>query len=115
MSTAHFNDQDDNLETYSIFWLDTAVDHHENRVAQKKLRKIINRLRTFVDPDDFMAQICRICQGDRTILIVSGQMGRIVVPEMQKMPQVNSVYVYCCDIVEHTKWSRLYSKVCFIL
>ncbi|CAF1345340.1 unnamed protein product [Rotaria sordida] len=65
----HFNNKDDNLETYSIFWLDASVHNKENLDAKKRLRSIINRLQTFVDPDEFMARVRCICQGDLAILI----------------------------------------------
>ncbi|CAM4950183.1 unnamed protein product, partial [Rotaria socialis] len=76
----------DNLETYSIFWLDGSVNNEENITAQKKLRSIINQLRT-------------------------GQMGRIVVPEMQKLAQVSSIYVYCFNKEANLQWSQPYKKV----
>ncbi|CAF1496191.1 unnamed protein product [Rotaria magnacalcarata] len=101
----------DSLETYSIFWLDVSVNNEENISAQKKLRSIINQLRTFVDPEDFLEGVRFIQQGDLTILIVSGQMGRIVVPEMQKLAQVSSIYVYCFDKEPNLQWSQPYKKV----
>ncbi|CAF4961196.1 unnamed protein product, partial [Rotaria socialis] len=100
----------DNLETYSIFWLDASVNNEENIKAQKKLRRIINQLRTFVDPEDFLDRVRFIQQGDLTILIVSGQMGRIVVPEMQKLSQVSSIYVYCFNKEANLQWSQPYKK-----
>ncbi|CAM4946155.1 unnamed protein product [Rotaria socialis] len=101
----------DSLETYSIFWLDASVNNEENIKAQKKLRRIINQLRTFVDPEEFLDRVRFIQQGDLTILIVSGQMGRIVVPEMQKLAQVSSIYVYCFDKEANLQWSQPYKKV----
>ncbi|CAF2119483.1 unnamed protein product [Rotaria magnacalcarata] len=101
----------DSLETYSIFWLDASVNNEDNIAAQKKLRSIINQLRTFVDPEEFLDGVRFIQQGDLTILIVSGQMGRIVVPEMQKLAQVSSIYVYCFNKEAHLQWSQPYKKV----
>ncbi|CAF3981779.1 unnamed protein product, partial [Rotaria magnacalcarata] len=101
----------DSLETYSIFWLDASVNNEENISAQNKLRSIINQLRTFVDPEEFLEGVRFIQQGDLTILIVSGQMGRIVVPEMQKLAQVSSIYVYCFDKEPNLQWSQPYKKV----
>ncbi|CAF2118388.1 unnamed protein product [Rotaria magnacalcarata] len=101
----------DSLETYSIFWLDASVNNEENISAQNKLRSIINQLRTFVDPEEFLDGVRFIQQGDLTILIVSGQMGRIVVPEMQKLAQVSSIYVYCFNKEAHLQWSQPYKKV----
>jgi hypothetical protein len=103
---------DDNLETFSIFWLDASVNNDDNLAAQKKLRSIINQLKTFDDAEEFMARIRRICEGDRTVLIVSGQLGSIVVPEIHRLPQVSSIYVYCMNKAANEKWSRSYSKVC---
>ncbi|CAM4850262.1 unnamed protein product [Rotaria magnacalcarata] len=101
----------DSLETYSIFWLDASAHNEENIKAQKKLRSIVNQLRTFVDPEEFLDGVRLIQQGDLTILIVSGQMGRIVVPEMQKLAQVSSIYVYCFDKEANLQWSQPYKKV----
>ncbi|CAF2060352.1 unnamed protein product [Rotaria magnacalcarata] len=101
----------DSLETYSIFWLDASVNNEENIKAQKKLRSIVNQLRTFIDPEEFLDGVRFIQQGDLTILIVSGQMGRIVVPEMQKLAQISSIYVYCFDKEANLQWSQPYKKV----
>ncbi|CAF5136485.1 unnamed protein product, partial [Rotaria sp. Silwood1] len=57
-----------------------------------------------------MARVRYIHEGDLTILIVSGRMGRIVVPEMQTLRQVSSIYVYCYDKAANEKWSRSFSK-----
>ncbi|CAM4836751.1 unnamed protein product [Rotaria magnacalcarata] len=101
----------DSLETYSIFWLDASVNNEENIEAQKKLRNIINQFQTFVDPEEFLDRIRFIQQDDLTTLIVSGRMGRIVVPEMQKLAQVSSIYVYCFDKEANLQWSQPYKKV----
>ncbi len=103
---------DDNLETFSIFWLDASVNDEKNLAAQKKLRSIINQLKTFDDAEEFMARIRRLCKGDLTVLIVSGELGCIVVPEIHRLPQVSSIYVYCINKAVHEKWSCSHSKVC---
>ncbi|CAF3024634.1 unnamed protein product [Rotaria socialis] len=71
------------VKTYSIFWLDTSVNNEENMAAQTELRSIINRVRNSANPEEFMQSVHLIRQGDLTFLIVSGQLGCIVVPEMQ--------------------------------
>ncbi len=108
---AHLNIDDDDLETFSIFWLDGSVNNSENSAAQKKLRSIINQVKTFEDPEEFVDRIRRITPGDLTVLIVSGQLGRIVVPEIHHLRPVSSIYVYCMNRAANEKWSRTYSKV----
>ncbi|CAF0966014.1 unnamed protein product [Rotaria magnacalcarata] len=109
-STIQANKNQDSLETYSIFWLDTSVNNEENVVAQKKLRNIINQLRTFVNPEEFFNRVRCIQPGDLTILSVSGQMDRIVVPEMQTLSHVSSMYVYCFEKEANLQWSQPYNK-----
>ncbi|CAF4732650.1 unnamed protein product [Rotaria socialis] len=101
-----------NLETYSIVWLDASVNNEENMSAQKQLRSVVNNLRTFINPEEFMNHTRLLQQGDLTILIVSGEMGRVIIPEMQKLEQVYSIYMYCFSKETNLEWSRPYSKVC---
>ncbi|CAF3388694.1 unnamed protein product [Rotaria socialis] len=100
-----------NLETYSIVWLDASVNNEENMSAQKQLRSVVNNLRTFINPEEFMNHTRLLQQGDLTILIVSGEMGRVIIPEMQKLEQVYSIYMYCFSKETNLEWSRPYSKV----
>jgi protein gp37 len=101
----------DRLETYSIVWLDASVNNEENMSAQKQLRSVLNQVRTFINPEEFMKYVRLMQQGDLTILIVSGQLGRIVVPEMQKLEQVCSIYIYCFNKEANLEWTRSFSKV----
>ena len=48
-----FQTHDDNLETFSLVWLDAQVNTTEdNRQTQQKLRQIINHLKTFDDQNN---------------------------------------------------------------
>ena len=61
---------DENLETFSMFWLDAQVNTTEdNRNTQLKLREIINHLKTFDDQNQ--------------------------VPQIHHLRQVSSIYLYC--------------------
>lgn len=99
------------METYSIFWLDASIDNQDNFAVQKQLRSIINQLKIFNDAREFMSCIRQLCQRDLTILIVSGNLGRKVVPELQNIRQVSSIYIYCYDKPSNEQWSRAYNKV----
>ncbi|CAF3562162.1 unnamed protein product [Rotaria socialis] len=110
-ATTKMSINNNDLETYSIVWLDASVNSEENMDAQKKLRSIVNQLRTFIDPEEFMKDVGFIRQGDLTILIISGQLGRIVVPEMQKLEEMCSIYIYCFNKEANLEWSRSFSKV----
>ena len=102
----------DNLETFSIFWLDAQVNAAEdNRNTQLKLREIINHLKTFDDQDECCQRILSLSLEDRLILIVSGRCGRQLVPQIHHLRQVSSIYVYCMDKKANEQWAKDFIKI----
>lgn len=103
---------DENLETYSLVWLDTLVNStNENRQAQQQLRASINHLLTFEDDRRCCEYIDSLPKEDRIILIVSGRLGRIIVPKVAHFQQIISIYVYCQDQRTHEAWAHQIPKV----
>jgi len=103
----------ENLETFSLLWLDASVNATEdNRAAQDRLRKIINYLKTFEDLQKCLDYIHSLSADDRIVLIVSGRYGRDLVPQICHLRQISSIYVYCTDVRENRNWAKHYSKVC---
>ncbi|CAF4113868.1 unnamed protein product [Rotaria sordida] len=45
------------------------------------------------------------------IMIVSGRLGREIVPSIHELRQVISIYVYCMDKKSHEQWARNFEKV----
>ena len=102
----------DNLETFSIFWLDAQVNKTEdNRNTQLKLREIINHLKTFDDQGECHQRILSLSQEDRLVLIVSGRCGRQLVPQIHHLRQVSSIYVYCMDKKANELWTKDFTKI----
>lgn len=111
----HTNDDDDddnNLETYRIFCLDASVNNEENLIAQKQLRSMICQLQTSIDSEESVGRVCCICQDNLTILIATGQVGRIMVPEIQKLQQSSSISMYCFNKEVTEPWNQPLNKVC---
>ena len=103
---------DDNLETFSIFWLDAQVNAIEdNRLTQLKLREISNHLKTFDDQDECYQRILSLSPQDRLVLIVSGRCGRQLVPQIHHLQQVSSIYVYCMDKKANEQWTKDFIKI----
>ncbi len=114
MATAMSNrtQEDENLETYCLIWLDASVDEsQENIQAQKQLRTSINHLLTFEDDQECLQYIDSIPKDDRIILIVSGRLGQIIVPKIVKYRQIASVYVYCMNKKANEEWAKQFNKV----
>ncbi len=90
--------KNENLETYCLIWLDASVNgSQENIQAQQQLRSSINYLLTFQDDQQYLQYIDSVPKDDRIVLIVSGRLGRIIVPQIVQLRQIISIYVYCMD------------------
>jgi hypothetical protein len=101
-----------NLETFSLLWLDAQVNKtEENRQAQRKLRQIINHLQTFDDQYQCEQYISCFSNQDRFVLIVSGRLGRQIVPQIHHLRQLSAIYVYCNDKKLYEEWAKNYTKV----
>ena len=111
-SNGHSSSSTNNLETFSLFWLDASVNTStENLQAQAKLRSVINHLQTFDNVAKCEQEIHSLTKDDRLVLIVSGGYGREIVPRISHLQQVSSIYVYCRDKQRNKEWSQPFDKV----
>ena len=89
----------ENLETFSLLWLDQNVNLKEENInAQKKLKTVINQLKTFENCQLCEEYIRKITDVNSIILIVSGRYGRELIPNIHDLLQLNAVYIYCMDV-----------------
>ncbi|CAF2779085.1 unnamed protein product [Rotaria sp. Silwood2] len=102
---------DDVLEIFCLIWLDANTNAQEVRHTEQKLRSIINRLKKFQDVAQCQKYIEERSQNERVVMIVSGQLGRTIVPTIYKLRQVISIYVYCMDKEGNEKWACKFGKV----
>lgn len=103
---------DDNLEIFSLIWLDSLVNQSsENLDCQRKLRNSINYLKTFEDSDQCEQYIRNLSSNDRLILIVSGRFGQQILPGIHNLRQVIAIYVYCMHKQSNEQWTKKFNKV----
>ncbi|CAF1178735.1 unnamed protein product [Didymodactylos carnosus] len=100
-----------NLETFSLIWIDENANKTEdNLTTQKRLRAKINFLKIFEKIDECEQYIQKI-KDEKIILIVSGSVGRQLVPKIHDLTQLSAIYVYCMDKINNEKWAKDYIKV----
>jgi len=100
-----------NLELFACLWLDQEVDlTDENCVTQQELRRVINHLLTFNDEIQ-CEQYIRKATREKIVLIVSGKLGREIVPRLHDLPQFSACYVFCANKKNHKAWADHYLKV----
>src|ERR1700721_2649408 len=85
------NVNDNHLEIFSLIWLDMEMNVKDSRNTEQKLRSIINHLKKFQDVKQCQQYIEQRSQKDRLVLIVSGEMGREMLPSIHKLRQVISI------------------------
>jgi len=109
-----YHKKENNLELFSIIWLDSNLNINDNRKTDEKLRLIINHLNKFQDIQQCQRYIEQRSIDDRLIIIVNGIQGQQMVPRIHHLRQVSSIYVYCIDKYYHQQWTQQFYKVKFI-
>jgi hypothetical protein len=103
---------DGQAENVTALWLDAAVNTNpENRKIEQKLRTLINPLKTFDSKNQCEKYIRSVSSQEQILLIVSGQLGRELVPHIHNLPQVIAIYVYCRDKKANEEWASHFTKV----
>ncbi|CAF1550797.1 unnamed protein product [Rotaria sp. Silwood1] len=107
----HTNVDDQYPEIFCLIWLDAGANAEDVRDTEQKLRSIINCLKKFQDLKQCQKYIEERSQNERVVMIVSGSLGREIVPSIHKLRQVISIYVYCMDKESNKKWAAKFAKV----
>ncbi|CAF4226862.1 unnamed protein product, partial [Rotaria sordida] len=100
------------LQSFLLVWLDANFDEskdHYNKSIQD-LQQILATITTFTDVDqcvDFLSDI----EDEKVLMIVSDALGQHIVPEIQALPQLHSIYVFCDNQSIHQQWTKTIPKV----
>ena len=99
------------VETFSVTWIDQHANDAENAETLERLHSHINFVKVFEKPDECQKYLCKMSPYDRTILIASGSLGKQLVPAVEILPQVSSIYIFCTVKEIHEAWANNYPKV----
>ena len=100
------------LQNFQLIWLDSDfndADPHFKK-SLENLHQTVTSITTFTDVDecvDFMDEI----EEGRVFLIVTGSLGQYVVPCIETMSQLESIYVLCDNKMIHKEWASKIPKV----
>ncbi|CAF2772323.1 unnamed protein product, partial [Rotaria sp. Silwood2] len=94
-----------------IIWLDANVNTNERRSAEQKLASIVKHFEKFQDKEQCQKYIEEQSEKDRLVMIVSGQLGKEIVPSVHNLQQVMSIYVYCMNKEINEQWACRFVKV----
>jgi tetratricopeptide (TPR) repeat protein len=99
-------------QNFLLVWLNTDmhVSDDDFRTNITHLRRIVNSVNTFTDPQKAVNFLTRIKE-DKAFIIISGDLGRQIVSEIHPIAQVHSIYLLGTDKADHEQWIKDWSKV----
>jgi tetratricopeptide (TPR) repeat protein len=101
------------VQNFHLVWLDGSIDEINNddcRNSITKLRQIVNTVNTFTDVNECIDFITDI-KDEMTFMIISEAFSPIIVPVVEAISQVSSVYIVCENKASHEKWAQQWSKL----
>ncbi|CAF3108862.1 unnamed protein product, partial [Rotaria sp. Silwood2] len=84
---SHTTSNDMHLEIFCLVWLDASSSGKDSRETEQQLRSIINHLKKFQDVASCKKYIHARTSKERVVMIVSGQLGREIVPAIHHVRQ----------------------------
>ena len=102
-----------NASNFLLVWLNESIDEDHNDDSRNsiiKLRQVVDTVNTFTTVDaciDFITDI----KEEKTFMIISGIFSQVIVPVIQDIFQVSSVYIFCENNAELEQWAQQWSKV----
>ncbi|CAF3175769.1 unnamed protein product, partial [Rotaria sp. Silwood2] len=100
------------IQNFLLIWLDANIDETQEdfRKSLKHLQHVVASITTFTDAEECFKFLDEI-KKEKVFMIVSGALGRQVAPELQVMPQLEAIYVYCGNKSYHEEWAKTIPKV----
>ena len=100
------------VQNYLLVWVDAnaTTSNEDSQHTLEQLRTTVNEVNTFVEPDQCLTFLQDI-QLEKVFLIVSGSLGRDLVPRIHPMTQVDAIFIFCGDKSRHEEWVKKWPKV----
>ena len=100
------------LQNFLLVWLDTNFNESnaDFKNSLKYLRQVVASIETFADAKECVEFLDQI-KKEKAFLIVSGSLGRQIVPEIESKPQLEAIYVFCGNKAAHEQWASKITKV----
>ena len=100
------------VENMVLVWLDASCEKQTDSTQKilQQFRRICNIVRTFTEVQktlDFLRSI----HMEKILFVVSGSFGPEILPHINHLEQIYSIYIFCGQKSNHTEWSKTYDKI----
>ena len=100
------------LQNFLLVWLDANFNESsaDFKKSLKYLRQVVASIETFTDAEECVKFLDQV-KKEKAFMIVSGSLGRQVIPEIESKPQLEAIYVFCGNKAAHEQWATKIYKV----
>jgi hypothetical protein len=100
------------VEDFIVIWLNSIINetNQDTQHSITQLQDIINSIKTFRDPDqciDFSTE----AKYEKVLLVISRALRQILVPLIENIIQISSIYILCRNKQINEEWTNKYQKV----
>ncbi|CAF1338162.1 unnamed protein product [Adineta steineri] len=106
-----FKREDNHLETFTLIWLETNINDRKHEDVEEMLHSTINHIKKFDDLDKCKKYIEEASKDDKLVLLISGQLGRQLIPFIHQLQHISAIYIISEDKENDKTWARDFPKV----
>ncbi|CAF4134465.1 unnamed protein product, partial [Adineta steineri] len=100
------------MQNALLIWLDNNISENNADCSNtiKQLKRVVNNINTFTDGDQCVEFIQTI-NNNKVCMIVSGSLGKYIVPHVHDMSQVDTIFIFCNNQEWHKQWAKEWPKI----
>ena len=100
------------LQNFLLVWLDVNVNEVDSDFKQslKYLRQVVASIEPFIDVQECVEFLDRL-KNEKAFMIVSDSLGQQVIPDVENIPQLESIYVFRGNKSAYEQWASKIPKV----
>ena len=95
-----------------LIWLDSNIDQANTDCQHTliHLKRVINNIHTFTNIDDCV-QFLQKNQYDKICMIVSGSLGKQIIPHVHHMSYIATIFIFCGNTQSNEQWVQDWPKI----
>ncbi|CAF1101432.1 unnamed protein product [Adineta steineri] len=100
------------MQNVLLIWLDNNINENNADCSNtiKQLKRVVNNVNTFTDSEECIEFIQTI-NNNKVCTIVSGSLGKHILPHVHDMSQVDTIFVFCNNQEWHKQWVKKWPKI----
>lgn len=99
-------------QNYLLIWVDSNINPTRKDCQDTliQLRSIVNEVQLCTSSDQCI-RFLKDINDEKVFVIISGALGKHLVPVIHGMTKVNTIYIFCANKTLHEQWTKDWSKV----